>query len=277
MKSLQLLSLPTYAFAHIHKADHYHHTLPSNTARLEVSYLAEGSLTVETSEGTVELRKGDITCFYSSSTVHTDSYHCHHTVCANVEWQFSDSPGHLLLPFVTPSCTASEEIKELIDQFIYQTYLYENSPEKSACDFLQILCKIDQCNRKSEEQAGSGSSILVSRAKKYIHRHLYTPITQEEVAAHLNITPGYLCSIFRKSEHISVMKYINTLKLKQVRELMENRGMKLYEAASMLGYSDPNYVSALYKKLFGHNITAHPNRPLIYSGNFPKKRDQFSP
>jgi transcriptional accessory protein Tex/SPT6 len=50
-----------------------------------------------------------------------------------------------------------------------------------------------------------------------------------------------------------------------------------YEAASMLGYSDPNYVSALYKKLFGHNITAHPNRPLIYSGNFPKKRDHFSP
>ena len=265
MKKLQLHSLPVYAFAHIHKADHYHHTIPSNHTRLEVSYLAEGSLTVETSEGKVELRKGDISCFHSSAMIHTDSYHCHHTVCAGVEWQFSDSPGHLLLPSVTPACAATKEIEELIDQFIYQTYLYENSPEKAACDFLQILCKIDQCNRKFEEQDNSGSSILVSRAKKYIHRNLYVPLTQKEVAAHLNITPGYLCSIFRRSEHISVMKYINMLKLKQVRELMEARGMKLYEAAALLGYSDPNYVSALYKKTFGHNITNPPNLSTLYT------------
>lgn len=277
MKGLQLLSLPVFAFAHIHKAERYHHVIPSNPSRLEITYLEEGSLNLKTSEGIVRLHKGDIACCHTDTSVDTDCFHCHHTVCVNVDWQFTDAPGHLLLPVVMPACSAAEEIRELIDQFIYQTYLYENSPEKAACDFLQILCKIDHCNRKSEEQAGSGSSILVSRAKKYIHRHLYAPITQEEVAAHLNITPGYLCSIFRKSEHISVMRYINTLKLKQVRELMENRGMKLYEAASMLGYSDPNYVSALYKKLFGHNITAHPNRPLIYSGNFPKKRDQFSP
>ena len=42
---------------------------------------------------------------------------------------------------------------------------------------------------------------------------------------------------------------------------MESSGMKLYEAALQYGYSDPNYVSMLYKKLFGRNITENPAGP----------------
>jgi len=37
--------------------------------------------------------------------------------------------------------------------------------------------------------------------------------------------------------------------------LMQKENLKLREAVMLYGYNDPNYVSALYKKLFGHNIT----------------------
>ena len=41
---------------------------------------------------------------------------------------------------------------------------------------------------------------------------------------------------------------------------METKKLPLYEAATMYGYSDPNYVSRLYKKMFGFNITDVPNK-----------------
>ena len=51
------------------------------------------------------------------------------------------------------------------------------------------------------------------------------------------------------------MRYLNTTKLKSMQMLMQKENLKLREAALLYGYSDPNYVSALYRKLFGHNIT----------------------
>ncbi len=51
------------------------------------------------------------------------------------------------------------------------------------------------------------------------------------------------------------------VKLKGVQNLIEKNRMKLYEAAADFGYTDPNYVSALYKRIFGRNITAMPRHP----------------
>ena len=263
MQTISVLTLPTLHFAHIHKADRYYNKLQTNTCGLEVTYLADGQLSLFHEDKEICLQAGDIIVSgHLPMLVSSQVSHVHHTVRARLDWQFCQDPDRLILPPVTRSCTSSKEITELIDRFIYRSYLYETAPEKAACDFLQILCKIDQCNREKEAVTLSSSSLLVQQAKKYIHRNLYHPITQQEIADYLQISPGYLCSIFRKEEHTTVIKYINTQKLLRIRSLMDTDHLKLYEAAALLGYSDPNYVSALYSKLFGQKITAPPS----YSG-----------
>ena len=52
------------------------------------------------------------------------------------------------------------------------------------------------------------------------------------------------------------MQFVNRVKLSSIRTLMAKEGVKLYEAAEMFGYTDPNYVSKLFKKYYGMNITA---------------------
>ena len=37
--------------------------------------------------------------------------------------------------------------------------------------------------------------------------------------------------------------------------LIHREKLPLYRAAELFGYSDPNYVSRLYRKLFGTSIT----------------------
>ena len=78
---------------------------------------------------------------------------------------------------------------------------------------------------------------------------------QRDIAAHLGITPEYLCSIFKKSEGVSIMHFINTVKLTSIRSLMEKDGLTLAQAAHLYGYADPNYVSRLHKQYFHINIT----------------------
>ncbi len=260
MNTIALETLPTFSFAHIHSAEQYHHQIPVNPRRIEISYLAEGSLVISQGKQQFLAEKGDILCTnLFPVTLDTDTFHCHHTTSALVNW--TEAPGfhHLLLPAVTKASPQTAEIRDHIDELIYNGHIYEASPEKAASIFLNILCKIDECNRNSEHMQTPPGYILVQRAKKYIHRNITRPLTQTEIAEYLGVTPSYLCNIFKMTEETSVMKYINTIKLKNIQSLMETKNMKLYDAAQMFGYADPNYVSSLYKKMFGRNITSKPN------------------
>jgi AraC-like DNA-binding protein len=116
-----------------------------------------------------------------------------------------------------------------------------------------LLSELNRINRSTA--ALNKGYLYASRAKRYIYGHLNLPIQQRDVAAHLGITPEYLCAVFKKSEGISVMRFINTVKLSRIRSLMEKEGLTLAQAAQRYGYADPNYVSRLYKQYFHINIT----------------------
>lgn len=260
MNYIEIQSLPRLRFAHIYRVDQYHRTLPQINNQLEISYLAEGSVTLCAEGNVYTAEKGDIVCNrLAPLRIDTDEFHCHHTFCVNVDWLRTTDTSRICLPYVTKASNATAEITALIDKVIYSPHLFDNSPEKVTNIFFDILCKIDDCNRNDMYLGDSEGHILVERAKKYIHHNLLLPLTQKEIASHLDITPGYLCNLFKKYEGITMMRYINQLKLKNIKDLMENQHITLHEGAAMYGYNDPNYVSHLHRKIYGYSITHKPD------------------
>lgn len=257
MKKFDIVTLPNIRFAHTHEADSYNVSFKALGDRIEVLYVAEGQICFKKGNVNYIAEKGDIICHTFDSDIHikADAYHCHHTVSANVFIRETDNSNGLYLPYLIKASKETEVLKEMIDFCIYKPYKYENSSTKEAKIFLDILCKIDEISRKEKTFSEKGTSIWAEKAKAYIHQNIKKPLTQTEVANHLGISTGYLCNVFKKSENISVIKYINTTKLKSIDALMQKEKIKLYEAAYIYGYNDANYVSALYKKMFGHNIS----------------------
>ena len=254
--------MPELYFAHSFEAEQYRNKFPAVNDRIEVSYISRGSCTLFVDGVSYELKQGDITCnlFHSPYSVESIDYHCHHTVCAFAQYSFADIPlNGLCLPHVVPHTKYDDQIRKCIDDFVYSPQAYEYSKTKTSGMFLDLLCRIDEAARSYDSLKSQSAINLIQKAKKYIYSNIHIPMTQREIAEHLTISPEYLCSIFRKNEGITVMKYINTVKLRNIKTLMMEKNLKLYEAAAAYGYTDPNYVSALYKKIFGHNITDTPN------------------
>ena len=129
------------------------------------------------------------------------------------------------------------------------------SSTQAAAAFLELLCAIDACNRECNKPLLPAETVYASRAKEAVFSQMHLPVSQRQIAAQLGITPEYLCSVFKKAEGVSFIKYCNMAKLQAIRVLMEKEGVHLYRAAAMYGYSDANYVSKLFKKHFGYNIT----------------------
>ena len=262
MQTYEIETLPCVKFAHAYHADTYFNTFMKREDSMEITFISEGSISIEYKGKESIAKKGDIILNpYDQDHIHikADSYHEHHTVFANLKWSPKDDVRGLYLPLITPAHFNTRAIVNIIDQFIRDQLTFKESKTKGAAKFLELLCEIDQCNRKQTELNLPSEVLYTQRAKEYVQTNLHLPITQRSVARYLSITPEYLCSVFKKVEGISFQKYVNYEKLEAIKNLMEKEPVHLYEAAALFGYTDPNYVSRLFKKYYGYNITATKN------------------
>lgn len=258
MRYIRLCGTPEIKFAHIFDAPSYNHVLPATEHKIEISYVSAGKTLREQGWERVESKPFAVNCnlFEAPANLTADGYHEHRTVCFSVPFEVLEEGTDcaFCLPFHLP-LTSREKIHDLIDEIIR---LYMLEPEKKwglTGLFLQVLEEYSHIARRFYDKDFPAYSPYVNRAKEYICRNLQRPISEKEVAAYLGITPEYLCAVFKRANDMSLITYVNQAKLARIRTEMECENLRLYEAAARYGYNDPNYVSRLYKRYFGKNIT----------------------
>ncbi len=258
MRYIRLCGTPVIKFAHIFDAPSYNHVLPSAQDQIEISYLSAGECLREQGWDRLESKPCAVNCnlFDAPANLSAKGYHEHRTVCFSVPFEVlaESEEGAFCLPLQLP-LTAREKIHDLIDEIIR---LYMLEPEKKwglTGLFLQLLEEYSHIARRLFDKDFPAYSPYVNRAKEYILQNLQRPISEKEVAAHLGITPEYLCAVFKRANDVSLITFVNQAKLARIRTEMERENLRLYEAAARYGYTDANYVSRLYKRYFGKNIT----------------------
>ena len=94
-------------------------------------------------------------------------------------------------------------------------------------------------------------NLIIKRAKSMIHEFYNSGITLDEIAARLNITPEYLGTQFHKETGRTFSSYIKNYRISKAKELLVGTGLKLYEIAERVGYSDPKYFSKVFRDVTG--------------------------
>lgn len=95
------------------------------------------------------------------------------------------------------------------------------------------------------------TSLTVRRAKSMVHEYYSQGITLDEIAAKLNITPEYLGTLFQKEMGINFSTYIKNYRINKAKGLLIGTDMKLYDVASLVGYTDPKYFSRVFREVTG--------------------------
>jgi two-component system response regulator YesN len=104
----------------------------------------------------------------------------------------------------------------------------------------------------SESHRNASIADAARRIKQYIDASFRDPeLTLGRIALQVNLSQGYVSSVFGKATGTSVVEYITELRLEEARRVLETGESNVNEAARAVGYTDPYYFSKRFKKRFG--------------------------
>jgi two-component system response regulator YesN len=101
---------------------------------------------------------------------------------------------------------------------------------------------------------------VVEEVKAYITKNFDKNITLAEISEKFFINHYYFSQLFKKKNGDTYQNYITNLRITRAMTLLDETDLKIYEVCEMVGYSDTNHFSKLFKRIVGVKPSEYKNR-----------------
>jgi AraC-type DNA-binding domain-containing proteins len=124
----------------------------------------------------------------------------------------------------------------------------EDSAETIICYINAFLTLILQNLNFQSETSGLGwTSAMVAELQEYIKEHLGSPLSLNDLSAHVSLSPNYLCKVFKQVTGDTITHYTQNLKIEKSIELLRDDSLSIGEIAERLSFCDQFYFSKVFK------------------------------
>lgn len=89
---------------------------------------------------------------------------------------------------------------------------------------------------------------LISKVCIYLQNHFSESITLNDLAQYFFISPSYLSHYFKSKKNLSVVQYLQEIRLNKAKELLKNTQLSIADIADQVGYPDSNYFTKVFRK-----------------------------
>lgn len=108
---------------------------------------------------------------------------------------------------------------------------------------------IDLALKLRDQMAGNKYSKLIESAKAYMDQHFSEEeISLQAVADYVNMSTSHFSTIFSQETGQTFISYLTAIRMERAKELLRCSPMKSLEIGYAVGYKDPHYFSALFKR-----------------------------
>ncbi len=102
-----------------------------------------------------------------------------------------------------------------------------------------------------ETDSDINQDYIISNAIQYIKNNYNKQITLMDVANSIYVNHTYLSHLFKKVTGNKFIDYLTNLRLEKAKELLSDPKYKVNEISRIIGYENPRYFSAVFKKNIG--------------------------
>ena len=86
---------------------------------------------------------------------------------------------------------------------------------------------------------------------RFIEENGNRPLSLNEIALSINVSPWHLCRLFRAATGTSVTQYLLNVRMQKAKELLETTCLRVKEIMNQVGIRDESHFARSFKKLFG--------------------------
>ncbi|MDO8446863.1 MAG: response regulator transcription factor [Deltaproteobacteria bacterium] len=101
------------------------------------------------------------------------------------------------------------------------------------------------------------------KVMRYLHNNYHRRLSLKEIAKESNQSVSNLCRTFKEGTGVTVLEYLQNLRITMAKRLIENTNYSIATVAKLIGMEDESYFSRIFKREVGTS----PNR-FRKSGHF---------
>lgn len=98
----------------------------------------------------------------------------------------------------------------------------------------------------------------------FINGNYALPITSGDICRALSVSRAYMSREFNREVNMPLRDYINLVRIKNAKVLLESSDLTVSEIAYTVGFSDSGYFSAVFKKAVGSSPREYKKQRFSY-------------
>lgn len=257
-------------FAYYYKQWNNYHMSYHQHNSTEIMYLISGSCVVDVRSGTVEekyrLKRGELIILDANvphRLIVEDGAPCR---MLNVEFGFMEYTGVapsvgklareesalaelLQIPFASLVLPDPEEIYYVLKSLVLELdQSGGNGGSMVDLLFCELLLRLSRLRQEQLHTSQQPSQLYVRRSIEFLHQNYDQNIQVKDIAAAVNLHPGYLHRIFKTHTGRTLSDYLNMLRMEKAKMLLGQSDIPIAEIADFVGVSSRQYFHLLFKK-----------------------------
>ncbi|MBB3111489.1 AraC-like DNA-binding protein [Paenibacillus phyllosphaerae] len=251
------------------KAQSHHMPVSHFHSTYEIFYLMSGQREFFIQDRTIVVNEGDMV-IVSPNILHrtTDAARTEHErFIVNIHpSSMAMAPGNgqdVLLPLLSEAYVIVRSTlheRQIIDELV-RTIQQEIREQKQGFEFY-ALTLAQQLLIRCCRHAGQGSAEplvapspmheRISEIVRYINNHYMEELSLQRIADHFFVSPYYLSRTFKEATGFTFVEYLNSVRIKEAKQLLEHSSMKVGSIARKVGFGSVTHFGRVFKEITGY-------------------------
>jgi len=130
---------------------------------------------------------------------------------------------------------------------------------------LQLLLFLNNCKPNRQDAALSelnNTQKLMFEILGYINNHYDEDLTLESVSAKYYLSTYYFSRTFREATGFHFVEYLNNVRIKEAKKLLQSSGSTINDIASAVGFHSATHFGRVFKQISGCSPSAYKKKEL---------------
>lgn len=115
-----------------------------------------------------------------------------------------------------------------------------------------LLAVSYQLRGQIRRERTDATKLLIDKAKQFIEtQYCDNELSVEKLCSYLGLSATYFSTIFKRETGMSFVVYLTQIRMEKALQLLNTTEEKAYVISELVGYTEPNYFSYVFKKQYG--------------------------